>query len=104
MYCPGNQRDVGSNPTTRRSEKWTLGGPLHRRFPSGPAGCKWKTNDVKLNYTCRKNNCMLVLRHGNFYLFKFKKFKKFKKLSSCHVNSKSLFHIIISLNAMLHAT
>ena len=29
-------------------------GPLHRCFPGGPTGSEWKSNDVKLNQTCRK--------------------------------------------------
>ena len=44
-----NGKDVGSNPAATRNEKWTLGDPLHRRWPDDPTGSKWKTSHVKLN-------------------------------------------------------
>ena len=51
IKCPHhNDEDVGFNPTATRNEKWTLGVPLHRRCPNGPAGSEWKTiNMLKLN-------------------------------------------------------
>ena len=42
-----NGEDMGSNPTATRNENWTLGGPLHRRCPNGPAGSEYKTSDIK---------------------------------------------------------
>ena len=55
MRPPPNDKDVGSNPAaTRNGKKRTLGRPLHRRCPNCAAGFKWKTGDVKPNWTCRK--------------------------------------------------
>ena len=45
---------MGSNPTTVRKGKWTLGSPLHRRCPSGPEGYKWKTSYVKFTRSVQR--------------------------------------------------